>query len=412
MNRGGPSFSLVTRRFSLATVSIFVKLPSMAQSQAVEPLAIVENHLLKPHTTFKIGGPARFFAAVQSGQDITRVLDFAEKEKLPVFVLGGGSNILISDVGLKAVVLHTINRGISLVREDSHETWLKVEAGETWDELVAYATDRNWWGIENLSHIPGQAGAALVQNIGAYGQQISDVLESAEIAELATGKLTSLSKEECGLGYRRSIFNTAHKGRYVILNLTLRLSKQAQPNLSYPDVRCWFEKVGNPRPSIQEVRCAITRIRDSKFPFPCQEVGGNAGSFFKNVVLSREAYEGLERRLQDEFGAAQRSRLQELRSRFSNSDGIKIPTAFLMEICGLKECQMGRVQVNATQPLVLLNRGGATAREVMLLARKVRQTIFGRTGIAVAIEPEMVGFTRSELDDYLALDEGRAEPRA
>jgi UDP-N-acetylmuramate dehydrogenase len=371
----------------------------------LERPVILENHLLKPYTTFKIGGPTRFFAPVESCHDVTGALEIAEAKGLSLFVLAGGSNVLISDEGLKAVVIHPVTRGISLVREGSHDIWLRAEAGETWDELVGYAAKHEWWGIENLSHIPGQVGAALVQNIGAYGQQISDVLESAGIAELSTGKVTSISREDCKFGYRQSIFNTTHKSRYLILNVTLRLSKQPSSNLSYPDVKNWFERIGNFQPSIQEIRDAITRIRDKKFPFPREEVGGNAGSFFKNIVLGKGDYERLERRFQDDFSAAELSRLREIRNRFSGN-GIKVPTAFLMEVCGFKGYKMGGVQVNEAQPLVLLNRGGATARGVMLLARKIRQTIFARTGIAVSVEPELVGFTQSELDGYLRLAEG------
>jgi UDP-N-acetylmuramate dehydrogenase len=369
----------------------------------LERPAILENHLLKPYTTFKIGGPASFFAPVGNYQDLARALDLAGSRELPIFVLAGGSNVLISDEGLRGIVLHPVTRGISLAREDDGEVWLRAQAGETWDGLVGYAAKHEWWGIENLSHIPGQVGAALVQNIGAYGQQISNVLKSAEIAELSTGKVTSVSREECRFGYRESIFNTTHKGHYLILNVTLGLAKQGVSNLSYPDVKSWFENIGNLQPSIQEIRGAITRIRDKKFPFPREEVGGNAGSFFKNVVLNEKEYKRLERRFKDNFSEAETSRLREFRNRFSSESAIKIPTAFLMEVCGFKGCRRGGVQVNEAQPLVLLNRGGATARDVMLLARDVRQTILARTGIVIAIEPELVGFTRSELEAYLHL---------
>jgi UDP-N-acetylmuramate dehydrogenase len=372
---------------------------------SLEVPSVLENHLLKPYTTFRIGGPGRFFVPVETRQDISAALAFASSNSVPLFVLGSGSNILVSDEGFAGAVIHPVMRGISFLRENSHEVWVRTEAGETWDELVAYAANHDWWGIENLSHIPGQVGAALVQNIGAYGQQISDVLESAEILELPTGRVNSVAGEECKFSYRQSIFNTTHKGRYLILSVTLRLDKQRNSNLSYPDVKTWFEGIGNLQPSIQEIRDAITRIRDKKFPFPRGEVGGNAGSFFKNVVVTEQDYRRLEQRFEDNFSSAELLRLREVRSRFSARGPLKIPTAFLIEVCGLKGCRIGGVQVNEAQPLVLLNRGGATARDVMLLAKKVRQTVFARTGIVVAIEPELVGFTRAELDEYLLLSE-------
>ncbi len=403
------------------------------------PAFIISQHVLKPYTTFKIGGPARYWAPVNSVQELTLALDFADAERLPAFVLGGGSNVLISDRGLEAMVLHPAMKGISILCENPETVWVRAEAGETWDDLVAWTVDRGLWGIENLSHIPGQAGAALVQNIGAYGQQISDVLEKAEVAELRRnepkssnegtapsqpGDVRTLSKEDCGMGYRRSIFNTTHKGFYFILNITLRLSRLGRPNLSYPGLRASF---GNSEPSLSQVRNAIISIRDGKFPFPREEKGGNAGSFFKNLALTGEEVEQLESRIQRDFTAGEVDRLRDLRTRFSAvsstaqpcgkeggeangapgivpaSERIKIPTAFMIEICGLKGCSVGGAMVNETQPLVLLNRGGATANDVMRLAQKVRQTVFSRTGMRVPVEPELVGFTPEELEGYLAL---------
>lgn len=376
----------------------------MAELASSEQLKIFENHSLKPYTTFKIGGPALFFAPVGTRQEIGQALKFARSKRLPIFVLGGGSNVLISDAGVEMFAIHPANRSIAVTREEADQIWVTAQAGETWDEFVAYVAERGWWGIENLSHIPGQVGAALVQNIGAYGQQIGDVLESVEVLELASGNVQWLSRAECGLGYRRSTFNTTQKGSYLILAVTLRLQKSARPNLVYPDVERWFGKSGKTKPSITEIRRAIIAIRDRKFPFPRQEAGGNAGSFFKNLVLSGEQYALLEKRFRKGFGAAEVLRLQELRKRFSSPDGVKLPTAFLIEICGLKECRIGGAEVNPSQPLVLLNRGGATARDVMLLAQKIRMTIFARTGLSVDIEPELIGFTEHQLKDYLALE--------
>ncbi|MGH9470395.1 MAG: UDP-N-acetylmuramate dehydrogenase [Terriglobia bacterium] len=364
---------------------------------------IIENQPLKPFTTFKIGGPARAFAGVDSPADVSHALELAEQRTLPVFVLGGGSNVLISDRGLDAVVLHPVRRGITVLDAGGDEMVIRAEGGESWDHLVGFAVERGWRGIENLSHIPGQAGAALVQNIGAYGQQLSDVLESAEVMDLSTGEVKTLGRDECGLAYRRSIFNTTRKSRYLIFSLVLRLSKNAPLNLSYPDLAAWFEKLGS-EPSLGEVRSAVISIRDTKFPFPVEERGGNAGSFFKNVILPTPQYESLERAVRDHFGAEALMRLRRLPGGMRPPGDVKVPAALLIDLSGLKGHRVGCAAVNAGQPLVIINLGGAMARDVLLLARHIRQTVYAKTGVALEIEPELAGFTPAELRDHLALE--------
>jgi len=353
--------------------------------------------VLKPYTTFKIGGPARHFLSANSVEDVRGALTFAQRQSLPLFTLGGGSNILVSDRGFEGVVLHPDFRGIRKVREDADSATLEVNAGEPWDEVVRYAVEVGWWRIENLSHIPGQAGAALVQNIGAYGQQVSDVVESAQVVDTASGAVQQLSAADCGFAYRRSIFNSTARGRFIIVSLTLRFAKRGNPNLNYPDLRTWFAESSAKRPA--EIRQAIIAIRDRKFPFPREERGGNAGSFFKNLSLTEAEFATLRANLNRHFSPQEVSRLDEMRKRFPTRDTVKVPTAFLIEICGLKGHRMGGAQVNEPQPLVLLNQGGATAQDVLALARHVRRTVYARTGMKIPIEPELVGFTKEEIAD-------------
>ncbi|MGH9439517.1 MAG: UDP-N-acetylmuramate dehydrogenase [Terriglobia bacterium] len=364
-------------------------------------MEILSNHPLKPYTTFKIGGPARYFAEIRVPSDLTQALEFADSKRVQTFVLGGGSNLLISDQGLDALVLHPARAGVTAEEKSTKRVLLRVEAGEPWDRLAAYAVENNWWGIENLSHIPGLAGAAVVQNIGAYGQQLSDALQEVQVADLRTGATSQLTAAECGLAYRKSIFNSSHKGRYLILNLTLRLDRDPRPNLEYHDVKAWFKDLGTRQPTLAKIRQAIIAIRDAKFPYPREEKGGNAGSFFKNVTLSQEEYEALDQRFQDHFNREQLSRLRELRQRSAARRDIRISTAFLIEACGLKSHRIGRAIVNERQPLVLLNEGGATARDVLLLARHIRQTVFAQTDLKISIEPELAGFTPLELAEYV-----------
>lgn len=366
-------------------------------------LQIRKDVSLKPFTTFKVGGPARFFAAAATREDFLEALGFAREESQPIFVLGGGSNILVSDGGFQGLVIHPVQRDISIVATESERVNLRVEAGETWDEVVRRAVDEGLWGIENLSHIPGQAGAAIVQNIGAYGQQISDVLASTTVMEIRTGNVQRLSASECGFGYRKSIFNTSAKNAFIILQLELRLNRRGKPDLRYPDVKNYFNELGVENPAIQEIREAIIRIRDRKFPFPREEKGGNAGSFFKNLVLGAADFEVLRANIRRNFSAAECDRLEEIRKRSASAEAVKIPTAFLIEICGLKGHCEGSARVNETQPLVLLNQGGATALDVLTLASHVRRTVHARTGMTIPLEPELVGFRSGDAEKYLAL---------
>jgi len=367
-------------------------------------LVITEAEPLRPYTTFKIGGPARYFAPAASLEEFREVLAHAGKRSLPLFVLGGGSNILVSDSGFEGVVAHPICRGIEILHQDSEAVILHVNAAETWDDLAQFAVERNWWGIENLSHIPGQAGAALVQNIGAYGQQVCDVVQTAQVMEIATGALQVLNAADCGFDYRRSIFNSTAREEYIILGFTLLLTKHGRPQLDYPDVRDYFRERGTKQPSLAEIRQAIISVRDRKCPFPREERNGNAGSFFKNLSLVEAEYAGLCEVIGRNFSPRELARLEETRRRFPSSDRIKIPTAFLLEICGLKGHRIGGAQVNESQPLVLVNTGGATAEDVTALARHVRRTVHQRTGMTIDIEPELVGFSSQELKYLYSLE--------
>jgi UDP-N-acetylmuramate dehydrogenase len=364
---------------------------------------ILEHYPLRDLTTFKIGGPARFFAEVSNAQETSEVLDFAVRQALPLFVLGGGSNILVSDAGFPGVVLHPVNRGINVDDPGNERIRLRVAAGESWDATVACAVEHQWWGLENLSHIPGQAGTAVVQNIGAYGAQISDLTVAVEVLDSVSRKTVSLRNEECHFGYRHSIFNSSEQGRYVIMSLDIVLSRRPCPRLNYQDVTKYFQERGLPEPSLQQIREAIIAIRDSKFPFPREAAGGNAGSFFKNVVLTPPESAALEAKFSQNFP---QETLEMLRARVQRAPGgaaMKIPAAFLISICGLKGLEIGGAKVNERQPLVLLNTGTATSHDVLSLAQHLRRTVWKRTGVILEPEPEIVGFSAAEIEEFHSL---------
>lgn len=376
----------------------------MNQQVTSGSLMLRSGEALKERTTFHIGGPARFFAELRNPHDVAEALKFARGHGLPLMVLGGGSNVLVSDRGVEAMVAHPAHRGVTVLESGSGSVTLRVAAGEPWDALVELAVRDGLWGIENLSHIPGQTGAALVQNIGAYGAQVSDRLESAEVFDLAEGRRHVLNSAECKLGYRSSLFNGEGRGRYLIWSITLRLDRHGAVQTHYPGVAEYFAQRGISNPGLAETRDAIIHIRDAKFPYPREERGGNAGSFFKNPVLRAAAFEQLGRRFRESFSAEAAERLAVLGRRGALGDSIRIPAAFLIDACGLKGASVGGAIVNETQPLVLLNQGGATAEQVLLLAGHVRRTVFVRTGVTLALEPELIGFSEAEVQKLLALD--------
>jgi len=367
--------------------------------------------LLKPLTTFKIGGPARYYIEIADPAQLNEAFEFAESKNLPVLVLGGGSNMLISDRGFDGLVIRICNSGIvaqtsvcDQVTGSQTEVCvtLRVGSGEIWDDAVKFAVANNLWGIENLSRIPGRTGAVAVQNVGAYGQEIKDVLVNVEVFDRKTRSLRTLSNEECKFSYRKSIFNTTEKDRYIILYTILVLSATPKRNLSYPDVKKWFD--GNPEPSLAEIREAIKTIRDRKFPFPAESIEGNAGSFFKNSILTKDQYSDLEHHFENNL-LEHLERLRMIRTR-SERDEIKIPSAFIFEACGLKGFRRGNVQLNPSQPVVVLNvTGEATADEVLSVVKEVRGIVQEKTGLHLYTEPELIGFTASELQHYGFNDE-------
>ncbi|MDP4199293.1 MAG: UDP-N-acetylmuramate dehydrogenase [Bacteroidota bacterium] len=354
---------------------------------------------LKPLTTFKIGGPAREFVEIADAEDIPEALVYAESHALKTLVLGGGSNMLVSDNGFVGLVINVKNKGIAELGSGQ----LKVASGEYWDQVVQFAVERGLWGIENLSRIPGRTGAVAVQNVGAYGQEISQVLVSVEVYDRKKKSFRTLTKEECGFSYRKSIFNTTEKNRFVILNTTLRLSEEPHRNLTYPDVKKRFEN--NPEPTQQEIREAIKEIRDKKFPFPPESVEGNAGSFFKNSVLSGEQFGHLltlfRRNLPEHVGRLHQITRTDPIAHHPLPSPVKVASAFILEACGLKGFRRGDVMLNPSQPVVVLNvTGQATADEVLSVVKQVRTIVEEKTGLHLYTEPELIGFTAEELEEY------------
>ncbi len=359
------------------------------------------NIPLARYASFLIGGPARLFCRVKTLGELRQAIERAKQEHLPILLIGGSSNLLISDRGFDGLVIKLEITGITSA-EANGDILLHCSAGERWDDVATLAAERGWWGIENLSHIPGSVGAFAVQNVGAYGQEASQVVEWVRALDLTDNTIKLLFNSECGFAYRKSIFNTTQKGRYIILQTALRLHPGGRPNLSYADVQAYFTQRGISQPTLSQIRAAIIEIRNKKFTTP--DKIPNAGSFFKNLVISETDFEFLSKKIKENFNDVILDKLQNYRARLSGPEGIKIPTAFLIDLCGLKGARVDGAKINETQPLVLLNYSGtATAHDVLSLMKQVRQTVYARTGMKLDLEPELVGFSEAELKNYFAL---------
>lgn len=345
-------------------IGLFVDLLTFA------PMKIQKNISLLPYNTFGISVAAPHFAEIHSAEELREALHSGIH---PVFVLGGGSNVLFTQAP-EGLVLKNAIRGIEVVRRFKHKTWVTVGGGEVWHEFVLWAVKNGYGGVENLSLIPGSVGAAPVQNIGAYGVELKDIFVGLRAVELATGKEKYFSRADCQFGYRDSFFKKEGKGKYCITAVTLSLTtNKHRINISYGDIRKTLEASGVAAPTIADVSRAVIQIRSSKLPDPTQI--GNCGSFFKNPETDRATLE----RIQETHPNAPHFDLPD--------NKVKIPAGWLIEQCGWKGKRVGNTGSYEKQALVLVNYGGATGEEVKNLAYAIIASVEQKFGIR--LEPEV-----------------------
>jgi len=354
------------------------------------PPYLRENVPLGPFTTLGVGGAARFLAEADCESAVHEALAFAAKRACPIFVLGGGSNILVSDQGFPGLVLHIAVRGIRSADAGSHDV-LTVGAGEDWDFFVQRCIDLNLAGVECLSGIPGTVGGTPVQNVGAYGEEVSDSIVSVRVLDRESQAMEEFSNQQCGFAYRSSIFNTTQHDRYIILSVTFSLQSGGAPKLVYDDLRRLFKDRPHV-PPLWEVRDAVLAIRRNKGMLltPGDPDCRSAGSFFKNPIVSDEAAYRVE---------ATAHRLGKLRPhevvpRFKTPAGeVKLPAAWLIERAGFhKGFSRGPVGVSTKHTLAIINRGGAAARDIVELMREIQEAVRNIFGIDLVPEPVFVGF--------------------
>lgn len=326
---------------------------------------------LLSHNTFGIDATCRDFIEYDSPQQLHRLLP--SLHDTPWLHIGSGSNLLFTK-DYEGTILHSLIRGLEVVRETDDEVWIKVGAGVIWDDLVAQCTGQGWHGLENLSYIPGEVGASAIQNIGAYGVEVGSHIDHVVTLEVATGREVTFTAAECQYAYRSSIFKHELKGQYIVTHVCYRLSRHFAPDLDYGAIRREAEHRGMAPESLTPVqlRQLIIEIRKAKLPEP-HEIG-SAGSFFMNPIVPREKFEALLRDYPD-------------MPHYLMPGGVKIPAGWMIEQCGWKGKRLGPAGVYPKQALVLVNLGGATGADIVRLSDAIRHDVAQRFGID--IHPEV-----------------------
>jgi len=337
-------------------------------------MKIIKNYDLTKLNTFGIPVQAKFFVELEKELDLKELFttpEFKNNEKL---FLGGGSNILFTKDFDGIVILNKLN-GIEILEEDPENVLIKSMGGEIWHNLVLFTVNKGYWGIENLSLVPGTVGAAPMQNIGAYGVEIKDVLEKVEAYEIESGEKRVFSNQECEFGYRESVFKNKLKGKYFISAVILKLSKKENKNIEYRVLQEYLEKNKIEIRNVKDISNVVIEIRKSKLPDP--KILGNAGSFFKNVFVEKNKLEELKQSYPD-------------MPSFEEEGVVKIPAGWLIEQCGWKGKKLGNVGVHEKQALVLINYGGATGEEVKNLSDQIISSVFSKFGINLTREVNLI----------------------
>lgn len=354
----------------------------MSESPHEKSILIRENVLLAKYTTFGIGGPASFFTSVETAGQVAEAFLFAADQRLEVFILGGGSNILVSDNGFNGLVLRIGIEGTEFSDAGDGKVLLNAGAGEDWDQLVETAVNRDLAGFECLSGIPGSVGGTPVQNVGAYGQEISETIISVNCFDRTTGSIVEILNAHCNFSYRKSIFNSGQRGRYIVLSVKYMLTKKGASKIVYKDLKAEFP--GAP-PSLRQTREAVLRIRRSKsMVIDAADINSrSAGSFFKNPIVSTD------------FLAIMLSKEPTENVPFFavDTENVKIPAAWLIENAGFhKGFRLGNAGISANHSLAIVNLGTATAADVVNLKDVIQKAVRRRFGIDLEPEPVFLGF--------------------
>ncbi|HVO74465.1 MAG TPA: UDP-N-acetylmuramate dehydrogenase [Ignavibacteriaceae bacterium] len=338
-------------------------------------MKILEDYPLKDKNTFGIDVKAEWFFEFNSENELKEILSLDQFKSVPKLILGGGSNILFTK-DFPGIVLKNSIPGIKIIKENGEFVLIEAGSGVIWHELVLYCVNRNFGGIENLSLIPGTVGAAPIQNIGAYGQELKDVFESLGGVFIDDRRYQTFTSEECRFGYRDSIFKNELKDKFIITKVILRLNKKPVLNLQYGAVKGELDKMNLKEITIKDVSDVICRIRRSKLPDPSEI--GNAGSFFKNPEIPESKFESLKKELPEIIG-------------YKIGNGkVKLAAGWLIEQCGWKGKRVGNTGAHAKQALVLVNYGNAGGNEILSFAERIKESVFRKFGINLKEEVNVI----------------------
>ena len=331
------------------------------------------NIPLTQYTTMKLGGPARFMTDVHTPDQLPELYRNAKSQNIPIFILGGGSNVIVHDDGFNGLVLRMRIPGFTVVAEDSASTTIKIGAGEPWDDIVARTVDMNLSGIEAMSAIPGTAGASPVQNVGAYGQEIADTLQSLEAYDSESDQFVQLAASDCGFSYRDSIFRGAAMGRYCITSITIRLTKTAPQPPFYAALQKYLDEHDITLYTPKTIRDAVTAIRAEKLPNPSERP--NTGSFFKNAIIEQWQLDDLQKTYPDVPS-------------YDMGDGrFKVPTGWLIEKAGLKGQLLNGMRIHDKNALVLINESASSYTDLAEARTEIIRTVRDAFRIEIAQEP-------------------------
>jgi UDP-N-acetylmuramate dehydrogenase len=338
-------------------------------------MQILENYSLKTHNTFGIEEKCLFFIHIFQLEELPKALAFAQEKEIPWMILGGGSNILLTKTfdGLVIKMGHT---GIKLLEETDTEVKIRVGAGENWHALVLHCLQKSWFGLENLSLIPGSVGAAPMQNIGAYGVEVKQFIERVHFWDVEKGSLHTLNNQACAFGYRESTFKHEWKGKAIIWEVDFVLKKNAQAKTEYGDIQKTLESWGIQNPQPEDVSRAVIHIRQSKLPDPAQI--GNAGSFFKNPVVDLSVYEKI------------KVQYPQAPSYPAGPGQVKMPAGWLIETAGWKGKRIENYGVHEKQALVLVNYGGTKGEKILALSQSIQADVVQKFGIYLQAEVNLI----------------------
>lgn len=389
---------------------------------------IKRNVALAPFTTMQVGGAARYFIRISKEEEIPKILEWAHCKDLPILVLGGGSNLVVSDIGFSGLVLKMEIKGIYCTKETSSWVELSASAGESWDSFVEYTVQKGLWGVENMSLIPGTVGAAAVQNISAYGQEVKKTIRKVRAYDTKNNRFVELKNDQCGFGFRKSIFNRDEAGRYIIVSVRFLLDKNGDPNLSRSEIvkeiekqrqvcgcnaslttkirlklipaKKWRDNYG-----LEEIREAVIRLRTSGKLLPPPHTAGNSGTFFRVGVIPANQLCPILRKAYKNIGLPLTLKILACKWKYSSNMGFKLPSRLLIEACGLEKSYYGVISLYKNNCAVLINSGEqSSATDILRLIKKVRSVIYSLTGVRVPVEPVLVGFSDEELKYAFSLE--------